>query len=103
MRHDCRHDGDLSGPPYSEAWLFAQELLGNPIPDPQVAARNKSVDRAKLEWLAAISPRHAQELRRLEYQDAEARRKRESLIWAAGICDNAAAKLEAVLREERRA
>lgn len=103
MRHDCRNDRDFAGPPYSEAWLFAQQLLGNPIPDPQVAARNGSEDRAKLEWLAAISPRHAEELRRLENQDAEARRKREALIWAAGICDNAAAKLRTILREEAQA
>lgn len=103
MRHDRRNDSDFAVPPYSEAWLFAQELLGNPIPDPQVAARNGSEDRAKLEWLAAISPPHAEELRRLENQGAEARRKRESLIWAAGICDNAAAKLRTMLREEAEA
>jgi hypothetical protein len=103
MRHNRRNDADFAGPFYSKAWLFAQELLGNPIPDPQVAARKETEERAKLAWLATISPRHAEELRRLENQDAEARRKRESLIWAAGICDNAAAKLRIVLREEAEA
>ena len=40
MRHDCRHDGDLSGPPYSEAWLYIasiHRMLKHLSPDPAIA------------------------------------------------------------------
>jgi hypothetical protein len=103
MRHEARHETDSATPLYSEAWLFAQELLGNPILEIHAAAGRASEERAKLAWLAEISPRHADELRRLENQDIEARRNRESLIWAAGICDSAAAKLRNLVREEAEA
>jgi hypothetical protein len=71
-------DGSDGAPP-SEAWLFAQAILGNPIPrivSPEAKAR---AEREELERLAQFSSRHAQELRRLQTAEAEARRKRELL------------------------
>jgi len=59
-------DGSDGSPP-SEAWLFAQAILGNPIP------RNYSLET--------------------KGQDAEARRDREILEWAAQISTQAAIKL----------
>ena len=89
--------------PPSEAWLFAQAILGKPIPDPDTAATRAREEREQLERLARFSRRHAGELRKLERTEAEGRRIRESLIWAAGISAEAQAKLRKLLREEAEA
>ncbi|MBI3837461.1 MAG: AHH domain-containing protein [Planctomycetia bacterium] len=92
-------DGSDGSPP-SEAWLFAQAILGKPIPsiiNPETAARAK---REELERLAQFSSRHADELRRLQAAEAEARHKREILEWAAGISTRAEEKLRALQRKE---
>jgi hypothetical protein len=98
---DVRHDS-----PPSEAWLFAQAILGKPIPpivSPEAQSRAK---RADLERLAQLSTRHEDELRKLDAAEAKARHDREILIWAASISTDAAAKLRALQSkeaEERRA
>jgi hypothetical protein len=51
-------------------------------------------------WLAEISPRHAEELRHLKSAEAAARHDRELLNWAAQISLHAEQKLRAVEREE---
>ena len=79
--------------PPSEAWLFAQAILGKPVPRiarPEVKARAK---REGLERLAQYSTRHAEELRRLRAAEVEARHDRELLEWAAQISTEAADKL----------
>jgi hypothetical protein len=84
----------------SEAWLFAQAILGKPIPrvvPPEVKARTR---RAELQRLAPLSERHAQELRQLQAAEAEARRDRERLEWAAGISTRAEEQLRALQRKE---
>jgi hypothetical protein len=84
----------------TEAWLFAQAVLGKPIPKivrPEVLARAK---RAKLQEWAQFSSRHADELRSLQYAEAEARHDRELLEWAAQISTEAADKLRALQRQE---
>ena len=71
--------------PPSRAWLFAQAVLGKPIPriiGPEARAR---AEREQLTRLAEISPRHATKLRKLEVADAEARHERDKLTWAAAI------------------
>ena len=89
-----------SDSPPSEAWLFAQVILGKPIPrivSPEARARTK---RQELERLAPFSSRHAEELRKLRNAEAEARRERESLEWAAQISTRAEDKLRALRRKE---
>ncbi len=84
----------------TEAWLFAQAVLGKPIPkiiSPEARARDK---REEMERLAQFSSHYAEELRRLESAEAEARRNRELLEWAAKISPRAEAKLAAIVREE---
>jgi hypothetical protein len=97
-RTDKAHTSIPSAP--TEAWLFAQAISGNSIPDSFAEARRAREEREQLEWLAGISPRHAEELRKLEAAETEARRDRELLVWAAGISTDAEAKLRDLLREE---
>jgi hypothetical protein len=88
------------GSPPSEAWLFAQAILGKPIPrivSPEAKAR---AAREELERLAQFSTRHADELRRLEAAEAKARHDREILEWAAGISTRAEQELRALQRKE---
>ena len=75
-------DGSDGSPP-SEAWLFAQAILGNPIPSPDSIDMAGQTKREHLEWLATISPRHEAELRKLLGEEAERRRQREQLEWLA--------------------
>jgi hypothetical protein len=60
------------GPPPSEAWLFAQAIMGNPIPrivSPEAAARAK---RDELQRLAQLSaPRRRFGSRRMYCTDRE--------------------------------
>ena len=84
----------------TESWLFAQAILGKPIPrivSPEARTRAK---REELERLAQFSPRHAEELRRLKTAEVEARRAREVLEWAAGISTHAEEKLRTLERKE---
>ena len=71
-----------SGPP-SEAWLFAQALLGKPIPNPASAQAEARAKREQLEWLASFSTEHEAQLGRLQSEEAEARHQRELLQWLA--------------------
>jgi len=92
--------GGASDSPPSEAWLFAQAILGKPVPNPYQARDDARVERERLEWLAQISPRHAGQLRRLQSAEAEARRQRELLEWLAQISTEHEAKLRTLLRKE---
>ena len=86
--------------PPSEAWLFAQVILGRPIPRMVPLEVRAKARREELERLALFSSRHAQELRDLQAAEAEARRDRELLEWAAGISTRAEAQLRALQRRE---
>lgn len=93
-----RDESDVTAP--SETWLFAQAILGNPVPriaSPEATAKAK---RAELERFARSSPRHAEALRALDAAEAKARRDRELLEWAAGISTRAAEELRALQRKE---
>lgn len=91
---------DAGDSPPSEAWLFAQAILGRPTPQavrPEIKAR---IRRAELEKLAPLSDRHAQELRNLQAAERDARRNRELLQWAAQISTEAQEKLRAIRQVE---
>src|ERR1700674_827474 len=95
---DTSHESSASPP--SESWLFAQAILGKPIPRivrPEVKAR---AERQELEKLAQFSSRHAEELSRLQFAEAEARHKRELLEWAARISTKAEDELRAWQQKE---
>jgi hypothetical protein len=86
--------------PPTEAWLFAQRMLGKsiaPIVSPEKRAR---AAREELKRLAEFSTRHADELRKLEVAEAEARHDREVLEWAAQISTRAERELRALQRKE---
>src|SRR5947209_8100811 len=92
-------DGSDGSAP-SESWLFAQAILGKPIPrllSPQAKARG---EREELEHLAQFSSRHADQLRRLQAAEAAASHDREVLQFAAQISEEAADKLRALERKE---
>ena len=86
--------------PPSETWLFAQEILGKPIPNPFAAQAEARAKRAKLEWLAEISTEHERELKNLLSAEAEARRKRKQLEWLATISTEHERKLRNILAAE---
>jgi hypothetical protein len=92
-------DGSDGSPP-SEAWLFAQAILGKPIPRIVSPEAKSRAEREELQRLAEFSSRHAEELRRLQAAQAEARHDREILEWAAQISTEAADKLRALQRQE---
>jgi hypothetical protein len=100
-RHRRAESGaPTDGSPPSEAWLFAQAILGKPIPrvvSPETKAR---VEREELKRLAKLSTRHAAELQKLEAADAQARHDREVLEFAALISSHAEEKLRALQRKE---
>jgi hypothetical protein len=86
--------------PPSEAWLFAQTILGRPIPrvvTPTIKARTS---RAELERLAQFSFKHAQVLHRVEAAQRDARHNRELLEWAAQVSPGAHEKLRAINQDE---
>jgi hypothetical protein len=84
----------------SESWLFAQAVLGKPIPRIIDPATKAAVERAELERLAQFSSFHAEALSRLNREQTEARHRRELLEWAAKISDGAVAELRAIERKE---
>jgi hypothetical protein len=92
-------EGTRSSPP-SEVLLFAQAILGKPISRPDGALVASRARRAQLEWLATISDRHRDEVRRLQSAEAEARRQRQQLEWLAQISEEHERKLRVSLREE---
>jgi hypothetical protein len=73
-----RNFGDSSGLPAdgsapSEAWLFAQAILGKPIPDfSQHLPATADSRRRQLELLAESSAEVAEELRLLDGEEAKA-------------------------------
>lgn len=101
-----RNSGDSSGLPAdgsapSEAWLFAQAILGNPIPNlSQHLPVSAAASRRQLKLLAESSAEVAEELRQLDAAELKARRDRELLEWAAAISPEAEQKLRALERQQ---
>ncbi|HEY2895007.1 MAG TPA: hypothetical protein VGJ16_12360 [Pirellulales bacterium] len=90
---------DTSAAP-TEAWLFARDILGRDPQPPNGKSSGAPPTREQLEWLAKISPRYAEELRRVKNAEAAARHDRELLQWAAQISSHAEERLRAVERAE---
>jgi len=85
----------------SEAWLFAQAILGNPIPNlSQHLPKSADSRRRQLELLAESSTEFAEELRQLDVAEVKARQDRELLEWAAAISPEAEQKLRALESQE---
>ena len=93
LRKQC-DEGSKDSPP-SEAWLFAQTILGKPIPRIDHSARVRA-ERQELERLAESSESHARELRRLQSGESESRRERKLLEWASQISTECESKLRAL-------
>jgi hypothetical protein len=87
----------------SEAWLFAQTILGNRIPDLRAAAQRSRHNRELLELAASISDSSQDELCRPKRDEAQARRDREQLEWLASISEVHERELGALEREESEA
>jgi hypothetical protein len=98
MRESNHGGGVPAGQPPSEAWLFAQELLGNPVP--ASAGHDLAAELEYREWLAQISPRHEEALRKRRHDEHELRRKREHLEWLAAVSKEHEATLRDFLQQE---
>jgi hypothetical protein len=77
-------DGSDASPP-SEAWLFAQAVLGKPVPSPFRAEAEARARREHQEWLAQISPEDARQVRGQLSEEAEAKAQQELLEWVGEI------------------
>lgn len=92
---------DIAGDsPPGEAWLFAQAILGRPIPRFIRPEGTAKAQREELGRLAQFSFRPAMELRGLQAAEPEARHHRELLEWAAQISTEAKDKLRALQQNE---
>jgi DNA-directed RNA polymerase subunit F len=89
--------------PPSEAWLFAQALLGKPVPSASRAAADARANREHLEWLASISPEHERRLHCQLSEEADARAQREQLEWLATISPRHESQLRRLLASEAEA
>jgi DNA-directed RNA polymerase subunit F len=89
--------------PPSEAWLFAQAVLGKPVPSPFRAEADARARREHLEWLAQISPEDARRVRGQLSEEADAKAQRKHLEWLAEISPEHEVKLRALQRAEAEA
>ncbi|MGD9721838.1 MAG: hypothetical protein AB7O59_11040 [Pirellulales bacterium] len=71
--------------PPDEAWLFAQALLGRPIPSPSAARAEGRAKREQLAWLASVSTDHERQLRTQLSRRSAAVEERERLEWLASF------------------
>jgi hypothetical protein len=92
---------DRSAP--TEAWLFAQAILGNPIPDPRAAAAHSRHERELLEFAASISGRAREVIQRSRHDEAQLRHDRELLEWLAPISEEHECELRELQRHEANA
>ena len=100
-KESAPHGADASPP--SEAWLFAQALLGKPVPSASRAQADARARREHLEWLAQISPEDARRVRGQLSEEAEAKAQRELLEWLADISPEHEVKLRSLQRAEAEA
>jgi DNA-directed RNA polymerase subunit F len=99
FRKEPAQQGAGASPP-SEAWLFAQALLGKPVPSASSAQADARAKREHLEWLAQISPEDARRVRGQLSEEAEARAQRKQLEWLAAISPEHERKLRSLLQAE---
>jgi len=99
FRNESAPQGAAASPP-SAAWLFAQAVLGNPLPSPAAAEAEARAKREQYEFLAAIAPERARELRGQLCPEVDARANRELLEFLEQIAPERAHELRDRLREE---
>jgi hypothetical protein len=100
-RNDRHTVQDRDDSPPSEAWLFAQAILGKPIPNPASAEAHARAECDVQEFAASISPQYARQLRRERDAKSAAAADRELLVWAAQISTRAEVKLRAIQQVEQ--
>lgn len=94
--------GVTNGFSRNEAWSFSQSL-SSPSSSPRPSAEAKAdAKRQQLRHLAAFSPRHAEELRKLQAAQGQSRHRRQLLEWSAQISSRAEVNLRSLQREEAR-
>lgn len=86
--------------PPSEAWYFAQILLGKPVPSAPATQANARATREQLGWLATIAPERGSNLRAQLIEQADARADIEQLRWLAQISRPHESQLRSVLAAE---
>jgi hypothetical protein len=87
----------------SDAWLFAQALLGKTVPSALSAAADERAKREQLAWLAKISSEHESQLRRSVSEQSNATAERERLEWLAKISARHESQLLRLLATEAEA
>lgn len=87
MNHDCRLgnvNGSGASPP-SDAWIFAQQLLGKPITRPPSKGRVAGIDPEQLAWLESVSPDSIDRLRDSLREEHDPTVERSQLEWLAEV------------------
>lgn len=87
MRRDLREvvGEGTNGLPQNETWSFARAALNEPVLRTLGSGAKADADCQRLHRLAAFSPRHAEELRKLQATQAQSRHRRALLEWTAQI------------------
>jgi hypothetical protein len=99
-RSDRTHAGPANAAQPSESWLFAQAILGNPVPSASASEADARAKREYWQWLADILPEHERQMCKHLSREDEAHRQRELLEWLACISQEHEYQLHALLRAE---
>jgi hypothetical protein len=99
FRKETAREGASASPP-SAAWLFAQAVLDKPLPSASAAEADARAKREQYEFLAAIWPERARELRGQLCPEADARANRELLEFLEQIAPERAHELRDRLSEQ---
>jgi hypothetical protein len=105
MNHSFQTEtaGGTCASPASDAWLFAQALLGKAAPSASSAAADERAKREQLTWLANISSEHESQLRRSLSEESDATADRAQLQWLAEISPSHESQLRRLLAVEAEA
>jgi hypothetical protein len=79
------HTKAVGGSTPSDAWLFAQALLGNVPLTVSEPGANPGAKREHLAWLAKVSTEHQRRVRGLLEAEADARKRQDHLEWLGRI------------------
>jgi hypothetical protein len=80
-----RPAGGSDGSPPNAAWLFAQAVLGKPVPSASRQEADARARREHLEWLAQISPEDARRVRGRLSEEVDIKAQQDLLEWVAEI------------------
>lgn len=87
MNHDYRpvNVKESDAPSPSDAWIFAQQLLGKPIARPPREVSAAGIDHEHLSWLASVSPDSIDRLRDSLREEHDPTVERSQLEWLADV------------------